>query len=302
MPTPLAHALRLFPLRHLAWLFAVLALAACHSRDPATLAAGPSPEDTVRESIALLRAGDFDGFWRHALPPQDYAVLREDWAQGAPDSADARLDAALRELAAPDAAATLEARLQPWLAGVQARYADQLPLVVGIGHAIAVNTVTGQAGLSDTQKRDLTALLDALGPWAQQAPWFDPDKARRALDVAITTARALDLGDRDSLRGMDFEQAMRGYATVVAGLKQGLALYGLSIDQMLASAHVVPLDYHPPYARVRIEYRLRDTPLSLESTLVQQDGRWYDRDLIENVRQAHRQRVALAPATAAPPD
>jgi hypothetical protein len=307
MPKSLPDTLRLLSPRHLAWLLAALMLAACHSRDPATLAAGPSPEAAVRESITLLRSGDFDGFWRHALPPQDYAVLREDWTRTAPDATapgttGGRLDATLRELAAPDTATRLEARLQPWLAGAQARYADQLPLLVGIAHAIAANTITEQAGLSDTQKRDLTALLDALGPWAQQAPWFDPAKARQALDVAIATARALDLGDSDSLRGMDFDQAMRGYATVFEGLKQGLVLYGLSIDQMLASAHVVPLDYHPPYARVRIEYRLLDTPLSLESTLVQQDGRWYDRDLIETVRQAHRQRVAVPPTMAAPPD
>jgi hypothetical protein len=308
MPTPPPDALRLPSPRHLAWLLALLVLAACQSREgPVTLAAGPSPEAAVRESIALVRAGDFEGFWQHALPPQDYAMLREDWTRAppdgtAPDAARSRLDAGLRELAEPDAATTLDARLQPWLADTRARYADQLPLVIGIARAIAVATINEQADLNEVQKRDLTALVDALGPWAQQAPWFDPDKARQALGVAVATARTLDLRDAGSLRGMDFDQAMRSYAVAFAGLKQWLALYGLSIDQVLASAHVVPLDYHPPYARVRIEYRVLDTPLSLESTLLQQNGRWYDRDLVEYVRQAHRRLTAPPPATAAPPD
>lgn len=99
---------------------------------------------------------------------------------------------------------------------------------------------------------------------------------------------------------MDFDQAMRSYATAFEGLKQVLAIYGLALDQALDSARVVPLDYHPPYARVRIEYRLLDQPLSMESTLVLKDGRWYDQDLLQAVRRAH-QHLATPPAGASAP-
>jgi len=291
-------------LSRLLLLLCLLALGACHSRDDAaTAASGESPEAAVRQSIALVRAGDFAGFWRHALPPADYAMLRDDWGQARVDEAPltdaerARIDAALRQLAAPDAAATLDAQLQPWLAHAQARYADQLPLLVGIGRALATRAIDENPRLSGAQKDHATALIDALGPWAQQAPWFDPARARQAVGVVVATARALDLHDARSLRRMDFDHAMRSYATAFAGIKQVLALYGLPLDQALASAHVVPLDYHPPYARVRIEYRLLGTPLAMESTLVQQGGRWYDQDLLESVRGAH-QRLAAPAGTA----
>jgi hypothetical protein len=99
---------------------------------------------------------------------------------------------------------------------------------------------------------------------------------------------------------MDFDQAMRSYGTAFAGLKQVLAIYGLPLDQALDSAHVVPLDYHPPYARVRIEYQLLGQLLSMESTLVLEDGRWYDQDLLQAVRRAH-QRLAAPPAAASTP-
>lgn len=294
------------PFRRLLPLLALALLAACHSRDHAAGAGGDSPEAAVRESIALVRAGDFAGFWRHALPPHDYAMLREDWGRArageAPlDPAErARIDAALQQLAAPDAEATLDARLQPWLADAQSRYGDQLPLLVGVGRALASKAIDENPRLGEEQKQHATALVDALGPWAQQAPWFDPDKARQAVGVVVATARKLDLRDAQSLRAMDFDQAMHSYATAFHGLEQVLMLYGLPLDQALASARVVPLEYHPPYARVRIEYQLLGRPLSMESTLVQQNGRWYDRDLIDSVRQAHQRLAAPAGAATAP--
>ena len=295
--------MRLTPLRHLLLSLGLLALAACHSRDAATASGGESPEAAVRESIALVRADDFAGFWRHALPPHDYALLRADWAKArageAPMTAAERqrIDTTLRQLLAPDAEATINARLQPWLADARARYGDQLPLLVGIGRALAGKAITANPHLGEAQKRDATALVDALGPWAQQAPWFDPGRARHAVGLVVAAARKLDLRDAQSLRTMGFDQAMHSYAIAFGGIKQVLALYGLPLDEALDSARVVPLEYHPPYARVRIEYRLLGKPLALESTLVLQDGRWYDQDLLQGVRQAH-QRLA-APARAA---
>ena len=283
---------------------ALVALTACHSGEhaPAANTASQSPEGAVQQSIALVRAGDFAGFWQHALPPHDYAMLREDWGKARTgetpltDAERARIDSALQQLAAPDAAATLDARLQPWLADAQARYGDQLPLLIGIGRALAGKAIEEDARLTDTQKRHASALVDALGPWAQQAPWFDPARARQAVGVVVATARELDLQDAQSLRAMDFDQAMRSYAIAFHGLERMLAIYGLPLDEALASARVVPLEYHPPYARVRVEYLLMGTPLSIESTLVQQNGHWYDQDLLEGVRQAHGR--LTAPATA----
>lgn len=299
--------MRLTPLRPLLSMLVLLLLAACHSRNGAAITSGgDSPEAAVRQSIALIRAGDFGGFWQHALPPPDYTMLRTDWRRlraaeaPLPDAERERVDETLTLLAAPDAATALDARLQPWLAQAQARYADQLPLLVGIGRALATSAIADTADLSDAQRHDATALVEALGPWAQQAPWFDPDKARQATAVAVATARKLGLRDAESLRAMDFDQAMRSYATAFDGLKQLLGLYGLPLDEALASARVVPLDYHPPYARVRIEYRLLGTALSMESTLVQQEGRWYDQDLLDRVRRSHRQLVLTDDTAGAP--
>lgn len=294
--------MRLTLLRRLLLLFALTTLAACHSRNPN--GGAETPEGAVRQSLVLIRAGNFDGYLRHALPPRDYATLRADWEHNRtrqPQLTEvdrARIDMALQELRAPHAAATLDAQLQPWLAQAQLRYGDQLPMLVSVGRVLASGAVVRNNALSEAQKQHLNALLLALVPWAQRAPWFDPGKAHQAVAIAVATVQTLDLRDAQSLRAQDFEHAMRSYAALFHALEQMLALYGLPVDQALASAHAVPLDYHPPSARVRIEYTLFGKPLGLESTLVQQDGHWYDQDLINSVRQAHRQLTAPTAPTA----
>ena len=281
------------PLRLSLLLLALLLLAACQSHE-GRAAAVETPEAAVRQSVARIRAGDFDGFWRHALPPHDYAMLRADWGKPRIDETPmtegqrARIDATLRQIAAPDAEAVLGAQLQPWLAETKARYGDQLPILVAVGRALATGAIDAAPGLTEAQKHNAAALLQSLTPWAQQAPWFDPANAREAISVAVATARQLDVHDAQSLRTGDFDQAMGRYATAFAGLKRVLDLYGLPLDSVLASARVVPLDYHPPYARVRVESHLAGAPLAVELTLVQQDGHWYDQDLIESVHRAHR--------------
>src|SRR6185437_11738000 len=69
-------------LRHVALaLFAALLLGACHGKDAASQPGGSSPVAAVQASIDLVKAGDFNGLWKHALPPADYANLRADWSR-----------------------------------------------------------------------------------------------------------------------------------------------------------------------------------------------------------------------------
>lgn len=297
--------MRLPSLRLPLLVLALVALGACHSRGGTATAVSESPEASVRQSVALLRAGQFDRFWRQALPAQEYAMLRADWALPGADTPAtspaqrARFDAALHQLAAPDAEATINAQLQPWLAQARTRYGDQLPILVAVARALASGTINAEPDLTETQKRNATGLLQALSPWAQQAPWFDPDKARQAVGVLVATARQLDLRTTHRVASADFDQAMRRYAIAFAGIERVLALYGLPLDRVLASVRVVPLDYHPPYAKVRVESRLASKPLAIELTLVQRDGHWYDQDLIESVHRAHRHQVPPPASTTA---
>lgn len=287
-------------------LLAALLLGACHGQDEAAQAGASTPQAALQASLDRLKAGDFDGLWKHALPPADYANLRTDWRLQQRDArpvsaADrARFDEAMRQLRAPDAQARLYAELQPKLAAMEQQYRDQLPVLIGVGEAVLKSGIAQSRTLGDAQKTQLDGALDALLPWAQQAPWFDQARARQAVGVAVATARRLDLKDPDQLRTMDFDAAMASYAVAWGGLRQLLAIYGLSVDDTLNSVRLTPLSNANGHAVVKVDYTLHGKRLSTETALVQEDGRWYSEDLLHNARQSHRQlRQPAAPATAA---
>ena len=276
-------------------LLAVLALAACHNRDEAAQVGGSTPEAAVQGSIDLLKAGDFNGLWKHALPPDDYATLRTDWsrhnASRPPASATdkARFDAAVQKLTGPNAETGLYAEVQPKLDQMQQQYKDQLPVLVAMGGAFLKNSVAQNQTLDSAQKTQADSLIDVLTPWAQQAPWFDQARAKQAVTVLVATARKLDLKSPEQLRTMDFDAAMAKYATGYAGLKQVLAIYGLPVDDALASARLSTVSNRDGHAVVKIDYTLLGKPLSAETAVVRQDGRWYSEPLVDNVRKAHEQ-------------
>lgn len=87
---------------------------------------------------------------------------------------------------------------------------------------------------------------------------------------------------------LDFDAATDKYAIGFGGLKQALAIYGLSVDQTLDSVRLSELSRDHDHAVVRIDSTLSGKPLSTESRLVRENGRWYSRKLLENVRQSHQ--------------
>ncbi|WP_199536021.1 hypothetical protein [Dyella solisilvae] len=266
------------------------------------VAGGETPEASVQQSVALIRAGDFAGFWKHALPPADYDTLRSDWTR--PRATEPQETPQEREdfiknmqlMTAPDAETKLFALARPKLIQLQQQYHDQLPVMIGIGQAILATGIAQSKDLTTPQKAQATAVLNVLAPWAQQAPWFDQAKAKQAIAIAVATARKLDIKTPEQLRAMDFDTAMQKYSAGFIGIKQMLALYGLSIDEVLDSVRVTTLENRNGHARVRIDYVLLGKPLSIESDLVEQDGRWYSADMLHNVREAHERLTAPAPA------
>jgi len=283
-------------------LLAALLLSACHGKDEAAQPGGSTPEAALQASVDLLKAGDFNGLWKHALPPADYANLRTDWSHHQQDPRPitaedrARFSETMQKLTEPDAETKLYAELQPKLINMQQQYKDQLPVLISVGEALVKSGVSQSKSLSDVQKTQANSVIDVLAPWAQQTPWFDQARAKQAVSVAVATARKLDLKTPEQLRTMDFDAAMGKYSTGYAGLKQLLAIYGLSVDETLNSIKLTPVSSSNGHAVVKVDYTLLGKPLSTESKLVQQDGRWYSEDMLDNARKAHLQATQPAPA------
>jgi hypothetical protein len=288
---------------------AALALAACHHQNAADVSGGSTPEAAVQESVQLIKEGNFGGFWKHALPPDDYTRMRADWGQlrighrPITDEERARFAAAMQQLTAPDAETRLYAELQPKLAQMEKQYKDQIPVMVGIGQAIASTGIAQSKTLTEAQKKQANDVLAALLPWAQKAPWFDQAKAKQAVGVVVASARQLDLKSPDELRRLDFDTAMTKYAQAFGGFKQLLAIYGLSIDDTLDSVKATTVNMDHGHAHVQISYTLLGKPLSTDAQMVLEHGRWYNQALVQSVRKAHQQvqeQQAAAAGTAAP--
>ncbi|WP_199098935.1 hypothetical protein [Dyella sp. ASV21] len=276
------------------------------SAPPIVVAGGETPEASVQQSVALIKAGDFAGFWKHALPPTDYDTLRADWTRPRPDeqpiTPEERADFIknMQLMTEPNAETKLYALAKPKLQQLQAQYHDQLPVMIGVGQAIAATGVAQSKDLTTPQKQQATEVINVLAPWAQQVPWFDQARAKQAIAVAVDTARKLDLKTPEQLRAMDFDTAMQKYSVGFLGIKQVLSLYGLSVDETLDSVKVSVLENRNGHARVRIDYTLLGKPLAMESELIEQDNRWYSADVLQNTREAHERLLAPAAAGSAP--
>lgn len=288
-------------------LLACLALAGCH-RDRAELSGGATPKAAIQQSIALIRAGHFADFVQQALPPADYARLREDWRRDPAgeqlfsNSVRDRANRVLQALAAPGAPTRLNAELLPRLAAAQDKFGDQVLVIVGVGQALLDKRIAASTSLTAEQKQHVQDILAALAPWVRKTGWFDADKARQAIASAAATTRALKLTRVEQLQSADFDAAMHTYARVFAGTEQLLSIYGLSIDDALVSTRVMLLPgagNEPHRARVRIAYTLAGKPLSAQINMIELDGRWYSQALVNAARAQHA-RLSTPPVVGDP--
>lgn len=278
-----------------------LVLAGC-GKQAASTGGNGSPRAAVETSIKALKAGHFDALMHNLLPPVDYKTMRADWSKDRGDPS--RITPAqrtqfaenMKRLTQPGAKDALYKQVEPRIEAFQSKYKAQLPMMVGIGQTVADTQLDNTKTLTLTQKKQAKDLVSALAGWAKQAPWGDKAKARQAVGTLVDTARSLDLKTFDQVYALDYAQAMAKYGQVWQGAKKVLALYGLSLDQIFDSAKVETVDNDGKQAHVRVDYTVLDKPMSTQLTLVQRDGHWYDKDVLDNWRRAHAHSSGPTPA------
>lgn len=288
-------------------LLALALLAACNKQKEAPgTPGGGSPEDAARASLGLLRDGRFDLFWQHALPPADFATLRADWprrnaAQEPITPEDrAKFEAGVKRLTEADAEKKLFADLRPTVVRFDRDYKDQMPLLAGVGQSMALTAIDQAKDLTLSQKRQLREAVNVIAPWTQTVAWGDQAKAKEAIGVLVDTARKANLSTPEALHAMTFEQSMATWSTAWLGFKRLLDVYGLSVDKSFESVSIDTLESNGGSAHVKITYTLLDKPMQTDATMVLLDGRWYDSDLLQRVRDDHARLAPPAPPASAP--
>jgi hypothetical protein len=270
---------------------------------PAPVAAA-GPDAAVLASVKAVRTNNVAGLLENALPAAEVAKMKADWVKEInkdPVTEEDRHKFAeqMSKLTAPGAEDKLYAELEPQLKQFEQQSAQQMPMMIAMGQGFIQSAIQQSKELNDQQKQQTTALIDATAKWAQTAKFTDAALAKQAIGVICKTARDLNIKTLDEARALNYDQAMQKAGIALGGLKQVVALYGLSMDNALDSVKVETVSANGDAAKVKVTYTAFDQPFTTESDLVKVDGKWYSKQAIAQWAKAQEKEQEMAKA--APP-
>ena len=274
---------------------------------PVVVATTTAPEATIRKNAELLKQGDLAGLMQNALPPADFAELKADWGkdQKAPtDEERQKFQETMAQLTAPDAEKTIYAEIEPQLKQFDAQYQQQIPMYVAMGTGWLQGMVQQNKDLSDADKQQAVAAINALAAWVQKTRFTDPESVKKVLAIATRTARDLNLKTLDEVHALTFDQSMQKARVAMLAFKEALGVYGFDVDKTLDSIKPEVVSNDGKTAKVKVSYTLFDTPLSTTTDMVNVDGHWYGKDTIARVKsrkEGAAKTDAMTPPPATPP-
>lgn len=269
---------------------------------PAAAPASAGPDVAVMASVKALRANDVGALLANALPPGELAKLKTDWNKEMnkdPVSDEERRHFAeqMAKLTAPGAEDKLIAELEPNLKQFEQQSAQQMPMMIAMGQGFIQSAIQQNKDLTDPQKQQTVALIDATAKWAQTAKFTDRALAKQAIGVVCKTARDLNLKTVDDVRALNYDQAMQKAGIAVGGMKALFAVYGLSMDKALDSIKVETVSTTGDVAKVKVSYTAFDQPFTTESDLTRIDGKWYSKQAVEQWNKKQHDTAQVAPGT-----
>jgi uncharacterized protein YdaT len=275
---------------------------------PAPVIATTTPDAAVMATVRALRANDVNSLLVAALPPGEVAKMKADWTKNLnkepiTDEDRKKFSDQMTKLTAPGAEDKLYAEAEPQLKKFDQQSAAQMPMMIAMGQGFVQSAIQQSKEMSDAQKTQAAALVDAAAKWAQSAKFTDPTLVKGAIAVVCKTARDLNLKSLDEARSLSYDQGMIKAGIALSGVKQVLAIYGLEIDRSLDSIKAETVSTTGDAAKVKYSYTAFDQPFSGESELVRVDGKWYGKHAIEEWQKHEAEAAATAanPAVAPTP-
>ncbi len=253
-------------------------------------ASANTPDATIRKSVDLLKQNDIAGLMQNALPPADFEKVKADWMKAnnerpVTDEDRQKFAETMTRLTAPDADKTIYAEIEPQLKQFDAQYQQQMPMYVAMGQGWLTGMVQQNKDLSEADKQQAVAAINALATWVQKTRFTDAESVKKVLAILTRTARDLNLKTLDEARALNFDQSMQKARVALAGFKEALGVYGFSADQTLDSIKPEVVSNDGKTASVKVSYNLLGTPLTATTQMVNVDGRWYGKDTIDKLRQ-----------------
>jgi hypothetical protein len=246
---------------------------------PVAVQAAIDPARQLHEMTAFLRRNDLLGLAREAMSAEKFAELRTayEYQRGRPisDEDRAEFEREIGRITAPDAVDRLMAEFRPKLD--EARPQAQGGIMMAIG-AAQMALASPDTELTAEQREMLRRALPGVQAWLTSTDFFDEATLRRALTLITGAARATGISNLDQLQMLSFEELLGHGGNMLAAAKSAVRLYGIDLDQIMATARYETVSIAGNAARVKATVTLFDAPLSTEFDMVLVDGRWQGKE------------------------
>lgn len=246
--------------------------------------------------VKAFRNNDLKALLIAALPPAELEKIRADWdkkrAEPITDEERKEFADGWSKLTAPDGVDKIMAEVEPQLAEMK----PQLAGMIAMGQGMATMSIAQSTELTEPQKAQATAFLNGLGGWLTKTDFADPALMRKSLTALADGMRATGITKLDDIKALSFDQFLEKAGPAVGGVKNALLAYGFSLDSIADSVKSEIVSESGDVAKLKVSYALFDSPMSFESEMKKVDGKWYGKDMLDQIEKAKAEEASAVAA------
>ncbi|PJK05228.1 hypothetical protein CO610_11115 [Lysobacteraceae bacterium NML95-0200] len=254
--------------------------------EPAAAHGADSPSAAVTDLIAHLRDDDLPGLARSALPAELHTEVEAAWKDERSRwpltelPLDDSIPKVLAALTQANAEQTLQQSFRQQLSGQTRAMQD-----AARGLGVFGKEYLGREGHYNlSQRQHYTQLIDVFSSWAASAPLGEAGRGRQSIGLLVKAAEQGGIKSDEDFSRLGLAASLEGLTPLYVAIKQILELYGLDVNQTLASVRVETVSENGDEAELRVSYELAGRPVKTVMQAVRVQGRWYLADYLQAAR------------------
>lgn len=232
-----------------------------------------SPDGALMSVVESIKHNDIKSLMKASMSPEMYdkAVAEFENAKMSPSESDKAQFAQMMGMLTSDGAVDqLMAMATPQLEQARA----QLPILLMAGKGMASSAIQASADIPAEQKDTATKAVNAVIDFVSDNDILSEEVTRKAITAAVATAKSLNMKSLDELQNMSFDDAMGKAGLVMAGVKNVMGAYGISLDDVLNSIEVSDVQTNGDSATMKMAYNFLGETFNQDVKMVKKDGQW----------------------------
>lgn len=254
--------------------------------EKAAVQAAASASSALEAQVKAFRNNDLKTLLTASMPAAELERLRSEWdknrAEPITDQERAEFAENWGKITAPDGVDKIMTEIEPQLAEMK----PQLAGLIGMGQGMATMSINQSTELTPEQKTQATQFMNGLSGWLGKTDFADAALMRKSLTALAEGLRATGITQLDDIKALSFDEALAKGGVAMGGVKNALAAYGFSLDAIADSVKTEVVSETGDVAKLKVSYALFDAPLSFESEMKKVDGKWYGKDMLEQIEKA----------------